>query len=565
MKLLEADTKNLEYLLSLSYGTLNIPYSQRPYEWGEEQVLRLFNDFYSVYANSESNHVLNFITVRIDEDDNNTKYIFDGQQRTVTSLMIIAALVNELKRLDPDDVRSADRLTSLYLFTTHWKDTNATNYKIEFENEDANKMLHEHIFKGEDIPANHVFTDYDFALYKNYNDIVGLLNTKFNDDVTKEQLLEFVEAILERVLVVIIETSYENIAEEMFETLNSTGLQLEDFYVIKNTLVRTLGEDTVKPFWSTIEINTDRINKGKFLNTYVNTINGKTPSNHLYNRIARIKDLETKESALEFIVELKKTSDIFLKIEKPSQRIDGTSEENLKYSRCISTLTLLNANQYKPVIIAMGLKDFPIGEVNIVLNKIISLQLRNIFISDLNANTLELFYPKLAKEIYMGEHTTVNEIVAKISDEIVSDTQLYDSFNNKVIRSSKDESIIRFILKEIFGQQHPEISINNNSREVNLEHILPKMPANGSQWLVDFADDEQRFISTRKIGNLTVLYGRLNSSIKNSDFTIKKEVYNTSAIPQNKDLATQIEWKLPQIDQRTIALYEQFIRIWTKE
>ena len=34
MKLLEADTKTLGYLLSLSYGTLNIPYSQRPYEWG---------------------------------------------------------------------------------------------------------------------------------------------------------------------------------------------------------------------------------------------------------------------------------------------------------------------------------------------------------------------------------------------------------------------------------------------------------------------------------------------------------------------------------------------------
>lgn len=567
MKLLEADTKTLGYLLSLSYGTLNIPYSQRPYEWGEEHVNRLFKDFYSVYVNPESNHVLNFITVRIDEDDNNTKYIFDGQQRTVTSLLMLTAIVNELKKLDGDARESASTLTNLYLFTTHWKHTKNTNHKIVFESEDANKMLQDYIFKGEELPSSHNFSDYDNALYTNYKTIIKLLQKTFNQNPTKEELLDFAESILENVLVIIIETPSENIAEEMFETLNSTGLQLEDFYVLKNTLVRILDEERVKPLWSTIELNTDRINKGKFLSAYVNAVNGKTSSSNLYSRIVGVKkkNLESESGALEFINELKKTSDIFLKIEKPSKRTEGSLEENLKYTKYISTLSLLNANQYKPVIIAMGLKDFQISEVNNVLNKIISLQIRNIFISDIQANTLEQFYPNLAKEIYDGVYTNVNEIITKINSEIISDTLLYEHFNNKVIKSSKDESIIRFILKEIYNHQNPEVSVNNNSREVNLEHILPKKPATGSQWLTDFADDELRHSATRKIGNLTVLYGKLNSSIKNKDFLTKQPAYGQSVIPQNQALSTLPEWKQPQIDQRTIDLYNQFTRIWTKE
>ena len=69
----------------------------------------------------------------------------------------------------------------------------------------------------------------------------------------------------------------------------------------------------MKPLWSTIELNTDRINKGKFLSAYVNAVNGKTPSSNLYSRIAKIKktNLESESGALEFINELKKASDIF--------------------------------------------------------------------------------------------------------------------------------------------------------------------------------------------------------------------------------------------------------------
>lgn len=566
MKLLEADTKKLEYLLNLSYGTLYIPYSQRPYEWKDEQVLRLFNDFYSIFTNNDStsNHILNFITVRIDDDEGNKKFIHDGQQRTVTSILILSALINELKKLDSAAINSANQLTSLYLYTAHWKNASATNLKISFDNSIANYMLHEHIFKGIDLPEDYIFNDYNKALYDNYNFIKELIYKRFEGSPTKEDILRFIDIILERVLVIIIETSYENIAEEMFETLNSTGLKVEDFYVLKNALVRTLDENTVKPIWSSIELNTDRVNKSKFLHTFVNTVKGKSSSSELYNKISKLKNLEDANVAEEFLEELRKTSEIYMKIDNPSQRIDGTQEQNTKYLQAINTLSLLSANQYKPVILAMGLRDFTIADVNNVLEKIISLQLRNIYIAELKANSLELFYPSLAKSIYHREINDVNDIIAKISNEMISDTELYEYFNNKRIESRKDESIIRYILKEIYNSENNEIIINANSRDVNLEHILPVSPAENSQWLIDFPDENQRYTLTRKIGNMTVLLNRLNSRIKNSDFTIKKAAYLESVIPQNQALGKKTEWSKPKIDQRTIDIYNCFKSIWTK-
>ncbi|WP_264191590.1 HNH endonuclease family protein [Metabacillus litoralis] len=59
----------------------------------------------------------------------------------------------------------------------------------------------------------------------------------------------------------------------------------------------------------------------------------------------------------------------------------------------------------------------------------------------------------------------------------------------------------------------------------------------------NFTDEEQRNKSVRKIGNITVLLNRLNSRIKNSDFSNKKSAYLESAIPQNKILGNQPEWK----------------------
>lgn len=102
MSILEANNKKLGEILNLAYGSLYIPFNQRPYEWKTEQVSRLFKDFYAIFISDDENkeHVLNFITIKKEEDK---KYVFDGQQRIVTSILIIIGLMQRIKQLDNSD------------------------------------------------------------------------------------------------------------------------------------------------------------------------------------------------------------------------------------------------------------------------------------------------------------------------------------------------------------------------------------------------------------------------------------------------------------------------------
>ncbi|AWP45462.1 hypothetical protein CCS05_00195 [Levilactobacillus brevis] len=96
-ELVKSDTKNLDTYLKLQVDrTFLIPFSQRNYEWGKPEVKRLFNDLTSLYDSNKEYHMLNFFTLYHD-DDNNLR-IFDGQQRTVTCMLILAVIAQNLLR-----------------------------------------------------------------------------------------------------------------------------------------------------------------------------------------------------------------------------------------------------------------------------------------------------------------------------------------------------------------------------------------------------------------------------------------------------------------------------------
>lgn len=62
MKKIDANETNLRGYLGLNtdVGILSIPFSQRPYEWTQAEVTRLFSDLTSLYFNEDQIHMLNF-------------------------------------------------------------------------------------------------------------------------------------------------------------------------------------------------------------------------------------------------------------------------------------------------------------------------------------------------------------------------------------------------------------------------------------------------------------------------------------------------------------------------
>lgn len=88
---------------------------------------------------------------------------------------------------------------------------------------------------------------------------------------------------------------------------------------------------------------------------------------------------------------------------------------------------------------------------------------------------------------------------------------------------------------------------------ITVEHVLPQFPADDSEWLQWF-DEEQAAHWVHRLGNLLLLNRRKNSAASNYDFAEKKRRYFTTANGVSAfALTTQVlqedEWT-PEVVQR---------------
>ena len=106
-----------------------------------------------------------------------------------------------------------------------------------------------------------------------------------------------------------------------------------------------------------------------------------------------------------------------------------------------------------------------------------------------------------------------------------------------------------------------ETQIKETLTGIHLEHILPQNPKENSEWILDFPEVEEREFYTRKIGNMTLLLGKINSSISNKDFDDKVIEYSKSDIPANKEIIEKYnKWNKDSINARTEQLAIKIVR-----
>src|SRR5699024_5030716 len=95
MAITQYSFKNLkEYLTNAQY---TIPEYQRGYSWGKEQLEDIWGDLLHLYEDDElTEHFLGQVVVH---NENKTKYIIDGQQRTSTSIIILDAFRKKFSKI----------------------------------------------------------------------------------------------------------------------------------------------------------------------------------------------------------------------------------------------------------------------------------------------------------------------------------------------------------------------------------------------------------------------------------------------------------------------------------
>lgn len=558
--LLKAEDLSLHSYLNLANGKFLIPYTQRPYEWNKSQVSRLFYDIIAVNEGVKDQHILNFVTLYVDDDG--FQNIYDGQQRTVTLLLIIGAIIHKIEEYGNEKL--AKQLREEYIQKQDWRTSSGNNTKVVFGGKETNNFFNQYVINNNADDSNFIITDNEKYLKSNYDHIKKLLNDYVEgNDLETAGLKKLLENMVDKIYVIVLHTPNEEIANQMFETLNNTGKKLADFYVLKNKCIKMTSEEEVAKYWNGIEANTDLLNKSTFLTQFVSIYNGKTASKQAFSALETRDFLKTKESVLKLLCDLENVSQYFLELHEPEQRRrrGSSSKQDLdKYFDLVSSLKIFKATQYMPVILAMNLRDYSISEINLALEKIMSIQMRNIFASQDKGNTIETFYPTLAQKIYL-EKLPINKIVKTLQAKAISNEEVKNDLKARKILKNENARA-RFILKKIYDYENSEETVvNGDSLFVSLEHIIPQAPKENSKWRESFKDENiEEYIYN--LGNLTLLLGKKNSSLGNKEFSEKKIELQKSAIKQNSKIAENRYWTCKEVDERLEKLAELFIEIW---
>ena len=82
--------------------TYHIPDYQREYSWEAEELGDFWDDLEATKKEPELIHFFGQIVVHNDENDGGKKYIIDGQQRTITSVIFLRALQLHYHRIYQD-------------------------------------------------------------------------------------------------------------------------------------------------------------------------------------------------------------------------------------------------------------------------------------------------------------------------------------------------------------------------------------------------------------------------------------------------------------------------------
>lgn len=552
-KLKAVEVNFLKFLQSPSQFA--IPVYQRKYSWTKKQCMRLLLDVEN--AGKDSDNVAHFTgsVVYITKDvfhaaAINSLNVIDGQQRLTTVSLMILALQNSLIKTGSEIDITVKKLKSYYLVNSDEED----------------ELFYKLWLTEGDNQAYQALMENDLTTIKQFKDTKIIENYYyFYDEFLKKNLQMIYNGLKKLVVIdVSLEAGKDN-PQLIFESLNSTGLDLSQSDLIRNYILMDLEpklqSQLYKKYWLKIEtIFKDGMENGfdRFSRDYLTIKNGRIPKqDQTYEVFKTYIDKEINQKDIEEVVQ-----DFYEYAQLFSELLYAqTNDKSL--NRIISDINELRVNVAYPFLIQV-LRDY--------YNELITIdEVRNIF------QTLESY---VFRRTILGIPTnSLNKIFANFYDHIdfkhYLDSVLYEFTHlDSYKRFPSDEEFYREIkIKDIYNFQRSKYLLgkleNFDTKEkitlsnYSIEHIMPQtLTDNWKQTLGENFDNiHSTYLNT--LGNLTLT--GYNSELSNNDFEKKRKMKNGftySPIRLNHMLKDINEWNEREIEYRGDILSELALNVW---
>ena len=547
-------------------GNYYIPNYQRDYAWEENELGDFWHDLkYTV--ETKNDHFFGQIVVHND-DAEGKKYIIDGQQRTITSMIFMRTLqylFHEIYHVH-DDIKKAGS-NELFISMAYLgnDDDNSEKHHLHMG------AMYDAFFSTKIINGKPSLSKEKKKACERLRKAYLFFFERLNEEITKpedpadpkspripkephkqvEILDEYYNAFKDKFSIMYMEATKLEEAFIIFETLNARGRDLETADLLKNYIFSKSNDvDNAQKYWNSMIGKLDKADPTKYIRYFWNSNHKFTREKELYRRITG--EIRTPRESSLFLENLDRYAQTYHDVAYPDDNVDF-SDEGL--ARSLKGLNTLKAKTFYPIILAMKQAQAQYNEADIksVSQTLESFVFRNYTICGHTANRGEVFLAQIAKDIYDGSLSNVQEIEKAIRAEMVSDKEFSDVFKTW---QSKNKDIIRYILRNIHKYLDENHELNLDNTEVHIEHIMPE---NNSIWKVDESTHSDYLW---RLGNLMLLGSKLNTSIKNKEFKIKKKQYKDSKIEPNKDVIAESNWTSKKIDKRQKKLCEYAVEIW---
>jgi uncharacterized protein with ParB-like and HNH nuclease domain len=551
----------------LEQHQLRVPLHQREFSWTKEQVNDLYRDVADTIADRKPNYFLGTIVIALPEED--LPQIVDGQQRIVTTTILIAAIRDFMFRQNYND--SAISLENDFL----------TKYdRIALEhvpnlrlNTDDDQYFRNSIIARSDSPERNSATatkPSHFLLKeaaKLAEERVQLIVEGHSD--SQARLHEWIKYLQETVVVIVIWASKEMDAYKMFETLNDRGLPTTQADMLKSYLLQQATEGSLleaQSRWSSMRTSIDPLGLNDGVVDYLRHFTlaklgpTKEKSSGFYSRLQQ--DVQGKTKSLRFLNDLAIYADNYAALLSPSHSKWNDYDDRVRLS--LEAIKLFGVAQIRPLMLAV-VQHFVPEEADKAFRSFLCWTVRFLIVGGTRTQALQDAYAQQAYNVTTGKAKTAKDIRANLIGSVIPNNEVFEAGFG--VASVSNSQLARYYLRALEATKSteteaPELLPIEDKKIVNLEHIMPQTLGNGWTHIAS----ETAAAYTNRIGNLVLMNAKQNKLIGNSQFSAKRKLFDNSSIKLTKMVAEDTNddtlWGPSEIESRQKVLAKLAVKTW---
>ncbi len=549
----------LSFIQQSSGTQFVIPIYQRNYTWAAtKEVKKFLEDFTNILTGKTKRHFLGILVyLGIDIAHNHKEFsIVDGQQRLTTIFLTLYALKHLAEEdKNPDFKNLASELDDLFLTNKYCDDKIKFKLKPLVSDDNVYQKIIEHELKNLDAK------DYASNVYKNYTYIKRYISKILAQNYS----LHDIYAALKQLYIVYIPLAPDDNAQQIFESINSTGTPLLAIDLIGNYLLMDLDSATqdllYTKYWHAFEDKLiDASQQEEFVRLFLAAKLYDLPKkNNVYNTFKDwCKQQQTdKESICKLLLEY---ADYFYDIYiNPVIDIESVKYYRKHPSKMPAPFLMEMYKRYKEDVISLD--DF-----NNIVNLVDTYLIRR-SLCDKDTSAITRFFPGFLKNVLAQAQERGFDKIFEITKEY-----LVNRTRNTAMLMPTDDMLQEFLLhNNAYVLESTRIVLDrletyNNPAAVDLsglsvEHILPQTPTD--YWLSKVPSEDQYDLYSNMIGNLTLAAIPDNSRMHNNNWEAKKAVLSsTRHIKLNESILLLSDWDHNEIKKRTKALIKKISAVY---